>query len=71
MTNWEWLTSDKDRLAEVLNTDGDFYMAVVSPWWCEGTCPHRVNGECEFDACSLEYSCVDLIRKWLDAEHED
>lgn len=25
MTNWEWITSDKDRLVEVLNTDGDFW----------------------------------------------
>jgi hypothetical protein len=71
MTNWEWITSDKDRLVEILNIGEDFWENVASPWWCNTACPDRINGKCIHEGCPDKYTCEYQIRMWLDAEHKD
>lgn len=70
MTNWEWITSDKERFAMCIRTEHDFYDDVTG-WWCGNACPHSENGECRHEACIDTHTMHGIIMMYLDAEHED
>ena len=73
MTNWEWISSNKENLISLCVSDPNINVldGIASRWWCGEKCPHRVHGECPHDECQDHTSDEDVFRIWLDEEYKE
>ena len=61
MTNYEWLTENKERFANIVSND--YFMDYVALAYC-AVCPNKMF--CE--KCTIDPS--DMLLRWLELEHK-